>query len=132
MAFTLDQLLLTPDKATQLTAALANLTEADPLQLCCTEAEADVDRYTAGYIIAQESLDGWTRAIALWKAYTLAELGVPEAIQKAYEAAISQLKDIATGKMPNTPRPEEEEEAPSSDTGGWGSRSKIMFPGDAS
>jgi hypothetical protein len=130
MSFTPDQLLLTPDKAAQLTAALANLTEADPLQLCCTEAEADVTRYTTGYVIAQESLDGYTRAIALWKAYTLAEIGVPEAIQKAYEAAIGQLKDIATGKIPNTPRTPAEEELPSSDTGGWGSRSKIMFPGD--
>lgn len=124
-----DQLLLTADKAAQLTAALANTGYDDPLQLCCTEAAADVDRLTAGYTLAQASLDGWTRAIALWKAYTLAETGVPDALQKSYDAAMTELKDIAAGKRPNLPRTDDAD-TPASSTGHWGSRTKLTFTGD--
>lgn len=129
MPFTPDQLLFTATKQAQLTAALANTGVEDPLQLCCEEAEADVARLTTGYTIAQESLDGWIRAVALWKAYTLAETGVPDAVQKSYDAAMAELRDIAAGKRPNLPRTDAEED-PSSSVGTWGSRTKLTFPGD--
>ena len=116
------QLLLTDDRQSQLTTALANTGIPDPLAQCISEAEADVARYTAGYVIAQESRDGWTRAIALWKAYTAAELGVPDDIQKSYEATIEELKDIAQGKRPNLPRPDI---TPAPGQGAWGSRRRI-------
>lgn len=124
MSFTADQLLLTDERKTQLIAALANTGLADPLGTCITEATADVDRYTAGYTIAQSSLDGWIRALALWKAFTVASLGVPDDIQKAYDAAITELKDIALGKRPNLPRTDEADD-PNTSTGTWGSATKI-------
>ena len=119
---TIAQLLLTDERQTQLTSALASTGLADPLARCITEAEADVARFTAGYVIAQDSLDGWTRAIALWKAFTVAELGVPDDIQKAYDAAVGELKDIALGKRPNLPR---EDVGSTPERGAWGSSTKI-------
>jgi len=119
---TTSQLLLTDDRQAQLTSALANTGLADPLGKCLSEAEADVARFTAGYAIAQDSLDGWTRAIALWKAFTVAELGVPDDIQKAYDAALAELKDIALGKRPNLPR---SEPVPTPNPGAWGSAARI-------
>jgi len=42
MAFDITKLLLTPDRQSQLTAALANATETAPLETICAEAEARV------------------------------------------------------------------------------------------
>lgn len=125
MALTVDQLLLTDDRKTQLIAALANTGEDEPLERCIAEAEADVARYTAGFTIAQSSLDGWARIIALWKAYLLAELGVPEDIALAYKDAKEELTAIAEGKRPNLPRPTDAD-TPAPSTGNWGSREKII------
>ena len=116
------QLLLTDERQTQLTAALANTGLDDPLAQCIAEAAADVARLTAGYVIADESLAGWTRALALWKAFTIAELGVPEDIEKAYDAAVAELRDIAQGRRPNLPHAEA---SPAADAGAWGSQRRI-------
>lgn len=124
MSFTADKLMLTDNRREQLTAALANTDLDDPLATCIAEAEADVARFTAGYTIDQSSLDGWIRALALWKAFVVAELGVPEDIQKAYDEAIAELKDIALGKRPNLPRTDDAEDNNTS-TGNWGSDTKI-------
>lgn len=120
---TVTDLLLTDDRQEQLTAALANTGIAEPLVLCLTEAAADVARFTAGYVIAQSSLNGWTRALALWKAFTLAELGVPEDVQKAYEAAMDELTAIAKGERPNIPQTPVT--TPPASAGAWGSRDKL-------
>ena len=124
MAFTIEKLLLTDERKTQLTAALANTGQSDPLGQCITEATADVARYTAGYVIEEAASDGWTRAIALWKAFTVAELAVPDDIKAAYDEAMKELIAISKGERPNLPRVDDGEEQASS-TGAWGSEAKI-------
>lgn len=124
MAFLPDQLLLPPDKQAQLEAALANTGQPDPLGLCCAEAEADVARLTAGYLIERACLDGFIRALALWKAYTLAETAVPDAIQKSYDAAMAELRAIAAGQRPNLPATT----AAPPPSAAWGSRPPLAFP----
>lgn len=127
MALTVDQLLLTDDRKTQLIAALENTGEDEPLERCIAEAEADVARLTAGYTIAQSSLDGWARVIALYKAFLAAELGIPEDIATAYKDVKEELTAIAEGKRPNLPREEDDDETtPSPSTGSWGSKDKII------
>ena len=125
MAFTVAQLLLTVTKQAQLEAALANPGEDEPLERCCAEAEADVARYTSGYVIAQASLDGWIRALALFKAYGLVG-PVPADVQQQHDAARRELEAIAAGQRPNLERLESEAEpdiTPS--TGHWGSAAKF-------
>lgn len=124
MPFTVDQLLLTDEREAQLIAALANTGETDPLGRCINEAMADVARFTRGYVIDQTSLDGWTRSLALWKAYSVIEGGVPDEIEKANKAALDELTAIAAGKRPNLARIDDGA-AQSTSTGGWGSDCKI-------
>jgi hypothetical protein len=124
MAFTVDQLLLRPDRKAQLTKALANLGVADPLALVITEATADVARYLTGYVVAESSQHGWIRAIALWKAHVAGELEVPADIQKAYDEAIEELTAIAEGKRPNIPKTPASE-TPTASSGAWGGETKI-------
>lgn len=126
MPFTVDKLLLTETRKSQLTVALANLGVADPLGSLISEAVSEVNRFTAGYVIDENSLNGWIRTITLYKAYTVAELGVPEDLTKAFEVAMKELSDIAAGKRPNLPTTPVDEETPSP-TGGWGSETKITI-----
>ena len=58
--------------------ALADLAAAPT-----TEAAADVARLTAGYVIAEASVNGWIRVLSLEKAFLAAELGVPKDIAEA-------------------------------------------------
>ncbi len=123
MAFTDDDLLLSPDKAAQLTKALATIGVADPLQYLCDEAAADVARLTTGYVISEESTRSFIRALALFRAYAKAG-PVPADVKLDYDSAVAELMAIAKGERPNlerTPAAEGEEPA----TGNWGSITKI-------
>lgn len=122
MAFTVDQLALTDDRKEQLQAALANSGLADPLGQCISEAGSEVSRLTAGFVIEEASLNSWTRKIALWNAFVLAELSVPEDIQTAYDDTMKELRAIAAGDRPNLPRTDAN---PAPGKGGWGSKTKI-------
>ena len=122
MAFTVDQLALTDDRKEQLQAALANSTVADPLAQAIAEAVSEVSRLTAGFVIAEASLNSWTRKIALWNAFVIAELSVPEDIQTAYDDTMKELRAIAAGDRPNVPRVTT---TPAPGKGSWGSNAKI-------
>ncbi len=124
MAFTVEKLLLTEERKTQLEEALANDDLTDPLAQCISEAEADVARLTAGYELEDAATEGWIRPIALWKAFVAAETPVPSDIQAAYDAAMKELEAIAKGERPNLPRTDDGED-PSANTGDWGSADKI-------
>jgi len=103
MAFTDNDLLLSADRAAQLTRALANIGVADPLQYLCDEAAADVARLTTGYVIDANALRGFIRSLALFRIYGYAG-PVPKDIQAAYDSAKAELEAIAGGKRPNLPR----------------------------
>jgi hypothetical protein len=122
MAFTEDQLLLSADRAAQLTKALATETVADPLQVLCDEAAADVARMTAGYVLDDLSLGNFTRSLALYRAYSKAG-PVPMDVQTDYDAATKELEAIASGKRPNLPRAEAGTNPPS---GQWGGATKVI------
>jgi hypothetical protein len=122
MAFTKEQLLLSPDKAAQLTKALASLGVPDPLQYLCDEATADVTRMTSGYALDAVSLRTFIRALALFKAYAFAG-PAPADVQKAYEAANKELEAIAKGERKNLATTPTGSVTPSA--GSWGSERKI-------
>lgn len=123
MAFAESNLLLTEKKLTQLTAALANTGVDDPLATCIAEATADVARLTAGFILDEASTNGFIRALALFKAYSLCG-SVPDDVDKQYDNAMKELNSIARGERPNLPRVPEAGGGTQS-TGGWGSQDKI-------
>lgn len=120
MALTTGQLLLTANRQAQLTSALATAEVADPLALLITEAEAEVDRLAAGYTIASEVKDSWARVITIRSAFLAAELGIPEDIQSAYDAAMTELRRLSEDKIENAA-------AASPEAGRWGSASKIAI-----
>lgn len=127
MPFGVADLLLTDERLAQFTAALENVGIADPLVVVIQEAQAEVDRWTLGYLLDDASKAPWIRVLALHKAYLAAELGVPEDIQTAVDAAIAELTAIAAGKRPNLPLAPADPDAPDQPTaaGDWGSETKI-------
>jgi hypothetical protein len=124
MPFTSQDLLLTEERKTQLTAALANLGVADPLAKVIGEAVSEVSEMTRGYVIAESRTNGWTRILSLEKAYLAAELGVPEDISNSADAVRKELAAIASGNRPNLPLTEAPE-VPSTGSGKWGGDTKI-------
>jgi len=119
-------LLLTEERQAQLTAALENLGVADPLAVLLAEAQADVARYTRGYDLDQASLDSWTRALTLYKAFLAAEAGIPKDIEAAYKDALAELTAIARGERPNLVK-EQATPAATVGVGGWGSATRITL-----
>ncbi len=125
MAITPEQLLLTDERRTQLTAALTGTGMATPLETLITEAESEVARLTRGYVIPEASQQAWARALTLWRAFVVAELGVPDDVKAGYEAAMEELTAIAEGRRPNLER---EDLTPGATTGGrWGSSDRIAL-----
>lgn len=120
MALTTGQLLLKADRQAQLTAALATADVADPLALLIVEAEAEVDRLTAGYTVAAAVKDSWARVITLRNAYIAAEMGVPDDIQSAYDAAMTELRRLSEDKVENAA-------ASTPEAGRWGSATAIAI-----
>lgn len=124
MSFAISQLLLSEDKSTELTRALANTGIAAPLETCIAEAQADVTRLTTGYILDENSQNSFIRALALFKAYSLAGI-VPPDVEKQYDLTLKELTEIAQGKRTNLARPESTEGSAS--TGNWGSAEKLSL-----
>lgn len=98
MAFTPPDLLLTEEKLAQLTAALANTGQTDPLGTAIAEAESTVARYTAGYDLGEDDRKSLIRRVALFGAYAFAG-PVPDEISRAYDKAMEELRDIRDGKF---------------------------------
>ena len=121
MAFTPDQLLLTPERRAQLERALAGPAELDPLATLCAEAEAEVQRLAAGYALPAAVATAWTRTLALYAAHLAAGGGVPEALRQAHDAVRAELTAIAHGQRPNLPA----DPAPATV---WGSQPALAFP----
>jgi len=119
-------LLLSQDKAAQLTKALSVLGVHDPLQYLCDEAAADVARYITGYVLEENQVRGFVRSLALFAAYSLANVPVPKDVQTSYDGAIKELEAIAKGERPNLPRVQSPSAGGSASVGGWGSRERIL------
>lgn len=99
VAFDITKLLLTADRQSQLTAALANATETTPLVTIIAEAEARVTEEVGDLTLSQSILDSLIRSIALYQAYTVAEGPVPEDIKDAYEKALEFMEQLRTGAI---------------------------------
>lgn len=104
MAFVTADLLLTEEKLAQLTAALANSGQTDPLGTSIAEAESTVARYTAGYDLGEDDRKALVRRVALFNAYAWAG-PVPDEISKAYDKAMEELRDIRDGKFAQSAQP---------------------------
>jgi hypothetical protein len=129
MAFSENDLLLSPDKLAQLTKALAPTGVPDPVQYFCDEGSGLVARMTNGYIIDPMSMRDMIRAVALFKCYSKAG-PVPKDIQKDYDDTMKELQAIAGGERPNLPKVVDPASQPI--TGGWGSGCKVHgnIPGE--
>lgn len=101
-----DDLLLSADKVQQFTAALATGEVADPLQQLCDEAASIVARMTTGYVIDNDSIFSFIRAIAVHNAYINSGTPAPPDVTARYEANMRELEAIAGGKRPNLPKTE--------------------------
>lgn len=116
--------LLIPDaELSQLTTALANAGVVQPLDDIVAWAAQVVADYTIGYTLSTIRVQGFTRDLTIWRAYTLAG-AVSENQQKAYDASMKQLEAIQAGK---TQLPPATVATPPSSTGNWGSNTKICL-----
>ena len=97
--FVLDDLGLSPDQTSQIHVALANFGQGDPVALAIEEATATVAQYSGRYVLDVPTWRRLMRPIAIWKLYGLAG-GVSDPQQKAYDAAIEELKQIRDGAFP--------------------------------
>lgn len=104
MAFVIDDLLLSPAKQAELTAALANAGVVAPLQYFCDEAAAAVARFTTGYTVDALSLRGLIRSVALFDIYAKANVPAPLDTKDSYDNAMKELEAIAKGERPNLPK----------------------------
>ena len=128
MAFTEDDLLLSPDKSAQLTKALSGLNVADPLQYLCDEAAAEVARMTTGYVLDDLSVRSLTRAVALFRIYSFAA-PVPVDVQKDYDGATKELEAIAKGERPNLPKQQSGNSSPGAGTSSSSTKLTGRIPG---
>lgn len=98
MSISTTDLLLPDTELAQLTEALSNVGQDNPLGTCISEAEALVDDYCAQFTVATARKTPWIRAVAIWKAYRLVGV-IPDAHQKAYDAAMRELEAVRDGKF---------------------------------
>lgn len=121
--FSQDDLLLPPDELSQIHVGLANLGSVDPLGTAVTEATATVSMYSSRYVLEEAMWRRLMRPLAIWHLYSL--IGqVPEAHQKARDAAIEELKEIRDGKFPLTPAGGN---SAHNTAGSWGSDSRVSL-----
>lgn len=124
--YTEADLALTQDKLTQLTRAMANRGISDPVLIFINEAVQTVSDYTAAYVLADDRWKRLMRPLALCKIYqSIGEL--PEAVKKAYDDAMKELEQIRDGKFPNLPPADPPLVEITSQSGAWGSGTKISL-----
>ena len=128
MSLTTEKLLLPETELTALQRALANAGYPDAIPTKITEAEATVARYAAAYTLATADADRLARPLVIYDLYSLIG-AVSEAAKKARDDAMAELRDIRDGKFPGLT---DASGGTGSQTGGWGSKTKITFPGDSS
>lgn len=112
MPFTVADLLLTPEREAQLTAALANAGHATPLADLLAEAEARLDALLAGRQVSDAQRAHIVRALTLRTAYALVG-PVPKDIEALYQDALSLLAQLRGTAAPDPP------------LAGWGSEPRI-------
>jgi hypothetical protein len=123
--FAAEDLLLSSETLDQLTSACANNGVPLPIDRAIKTAVGMVDDYTTQYAITDDRYERLMRPLAVYELYQLAGGGVPDAIAKANEKAIAELKEIRDGKFPDLAR---EGETPGSTTaakGNWGSAERF-------
>lgn len=126
MSLSAEKLLLPDAELTALKTALANAGYPDAIPTKITEEEATVTRYTSAYTLATADKDRLARPLVIYALYSLIG-AVSAAAQKARDDAMAELKDIRDGKFPGLT---DSSGGTTGQTGGWGSKTKINFPGD--
>lgn len=85
------------------TKGLADGDTVDPVAEEISAAVAKVDTYCAGYAVSAGLLTGWARDIAAHQVAKRLEKPTEDQV-RAYETALSELKDVRDGKFPNLPK----------------------------
>jgi hypothetical protein len=126
MPLTRDQFGLAEKVLLELQDALANAGFVEPFTTAAAEAAAVVASYTGAYSLATAHTQRLERALAIFDLYS--KLGtIPEAVQKACDEALKELRDIRDGKFSSL---QSSTGDTANSTGAWGSRTKLTFPGD--
>lgn len=124
-------LLLSSDRAAQLTAALATSGYATPLATLMDEAGAYVDLATTGFAIPTNVRNSWVRTIAIYNAYVVAETTVPTDLKDAYDGVKAEVDAIAQGKRPGYPHADDSNpDTVSPERAAYGSTTRVRFSGD--
>ena len=124
MPFTASDLLLPQSELSQITGALANSGEADPIARVLAECEQTVADYTARYQLTDARRLRLVRGLAPAELYRLAGSTVPPQHQSAKDAAMRELQDIRDGKFPDL-APASVAPATPLHSGAWGSAARI-------
>jgi hypothetical protein len=92
---TVQELLLTEERAAELTAALTNLGVTTPLETIIEEVEARLELMLGSFTVNSVILRQITRAFTLHHAYGLVG-AVPKDIQKLYDEAVKLVTMVQT------------------------------------
>jgi hypothetical protein len=126
MPLSREQLGLSEKVLLELRDALSNQGYLEPFTTATDEAAGVVTSYTSAYNLDAQHRNRLERALAVYDLYY--KLGsIPEAVQKAYDEAMKELRDIRDGKFPGLASSDGDS---AGSTGAWGSRTKLNFPGD--
>lgn len=123
MPFAASDLLLSDSEITQITDALENSGENDPITRVLAECEQVVADYTARYQLEENRRLRLVRGLAPAELYRLASGTVPEHHEKARESTMRELEAIRDGKFPDL-TPAATQPTPLHG-GAWGSQKRI-------
>ncbi len=123
MPFTSSDLLLSDSELAQITDALENTGENDPIARVLAECEAVVADYTARFELTEARRLRLVRGLAPAELYRLASGTVPEHHEKMREATMRELEGIRDGKFPDL-APAQTQPTPAA-RAKWGSRTRL-------
>jgi hypothetical protein len=116
--FVKTDLLVSQARIDQITSALANATQTDPITAMIAEEMARVDNLT-NKLLDDASYKRLVRALVMWKLFATGSIGpMPDEIKHGYEEALKELNDIRDRKQANPA-------LVGSPSGQWGSTDKV-------
>lgn len=124
MPFTSSDLNLSQDELDEITAALANDTNTDPIGDAIAQRLATITDYTRRFSLAEDRIKRLLKPLVIFDLYSNLNR-VSDAQKRAFQSAMEELAQIRDGKFIDLPLASP---APQNTTGGkgaWGSRTKV-------
>lgn len=100
LPFLKTDLLISQTRIDQITSALANSAQPDPIAVIITEEQRKVDTWRGQHDLDDDSYKRLMRALVMYKLFATGSIGpMPEEVKGAYEDAMDELSDIRDGKL---------------------------------